>query len=254
MSNVECRISNVEFSILKKFMNIPDRITALDWDKAATGLDDIGYAVLPNVLKPAECDDLVNQYADDALYRKTVIMERHQYGKGAYKYFKYPLPPLIQQLRESVYPKLVPVMNGWMEKLNMPGRFPDSLAEQLELCHANDQLKPTPLILKYEKGGFNALHQDLYGDVFFPVQLVIFLDEASRDYEGGEFVLIEQRPRAQSKAIVLKPRKGDMLVFTTNFRPVKGTRGYHRVNMRHGVSEITEGGRHTLGIIFHDAK
>jgi hypothetical protein len=235
-------------------MEIQSRISTLNWDKATTDLNDNGYTIISKVLIANECDELVQQYTDETLYRKTVIMERHQYGKGEYKYYKYPLLPVIQQLRENVYPKLAPVANGWMEALNKDTRFPDTLAKLLEHCHANDQLKPTALILQYAKGGFNALHQDLYGDVFFPMQMVIFLDEAGKDYEGGEFVLIEQKPRAQSKAIVLKPGKGDMLIFTTNFRAAKGKNGYHRVNMKHGVSEITEGNRHTLGIIFHDAK
>jgi hypothetical protein len=235
-------------------MDIQLRINTLNWDTATAYLNNAGYAILPKVLTIAECDELVQQYADETLFRKTVIMERHEYGKGEYKYYKYPLLPVIQQLRETVYPKLAPVANGWMEALNKPTHFPDSLTELLTHCHTNGQLKPTALILQYAKGGFNALHQDLYGDVFFPMQMVVFLDEAGQDYEGGEFVLIEQKPRAQSKAIVLKPAKGDMLIFTTNFRAVKGKNGHHRVNMKHGVSEITEGNRHTLGIIFHDAK
>jgi uncharacterized protein len=234
-------------------MDIQQRIDRLNWDKAAHDMNNTGYATLPGVLSAEECDAFISQYDDESLYRKKVIMERHQYGKGEYKYFSYPLPQLIQQLRETVYPKLVPIVNNWMQALNIASRFPATLDEQLALCHANNQVKPTALILKYVKGGFNALHQDLYGDIFFPVQMVIFLNEPGKDYEGGEFVLIEQKPRAQSKAIVLNPRKGDMLVFTTNFRPVSGTRGYYRVNMKHGVSEITEGKRHTLGIIFHDA-
>jgi len=234
-------------------MDIQQRIDNLNWDNAADDMNNTGYAILPGVLTADECAAFISQYNDESLYRKKVIMERHQYGKGEYKYFSYPLPQLIQQLRETVYPKLVPIVNGWMQVLNIPNRFPATLDEQLVLCHANNQLKPTPLILKYAKGGFNALHQDLYGDIFFPVQMVIFLNEPGEDYEGGEFVLIEQKPRAQSRAIVLSPHKGDVLVFTTNFRPVSGTRGYHRVNMKHGVSEITEGKRHTLGIIFHDA-
>jgi len=235
-------------------MNIPSTINTHNWDQATTDLNNTGYTILPKVLTAAECDELVQQYTNDTLFRKTVIMERHQYGKGQYKYYAYPLLPVIQQLRENVYPKLAPVANGWMEALNKSNRFPDTLAQLLEHCHANGQLKPTALILQYAKGGFNALHQDLYGDVFFPMQMVIFLDEVGKDYEGGEFVLIEQKPRAQSKAIVLKPAKGDMLIFTTNYRAVRGNNGYHRVNMKHGVSEITEGNRHTLGIIFHDAK
>ena len=234
-------------------MDIQQRIDCLNWDKAAVDMNNTGYAILPGVLTADECDGFISQYDNENLYRKKVIMERHQYGKGEYKYFSYPLPQLIQQLRQTVYPKLVPIVNNWMRALNISDRFPETLIEQLVLCHANNQVKPTALILKYAKGGFNALHQDLYGDIFFPVQMVIFLNEPGKDYEGGEFVLIEQKPRAQSKAIVLNPHKGDMLVFTTNFRPVNGTRGYYRVNMKHGVSEITEGKRHTLGIIFHDA-
>jgi uncharacterized protein len=234
-------------------MDIQQRIDGLNWDKATDDMNNTGYAILPGIVTDDECDGFISQYDNESLYRKKVIMERHQYGKGEYKYFSYPLPQLIQQLRESVYPKLVPIVNGWMQALNIATRFPETLAQQLALCHANNQVKPTALVLKYAKGGFNALHQDLYGDIFFPVQMVIFLNEPGKDYEGGEFVLIEQKPRAQSKAIVLYPRKGDVLVFTTNFRPVSGTRGYYRVNMKHGVSEITEGKRHTLGIIFHDA-
>ena len=234
-------------------MDIKQRIENINWERAAVDINHTGYAILPNVLTVAECDAVINEYDNDALYRKTVVMERHQYGRGEYKYFSYPLPPLVQQLRENVYPKLAPVVNGWMKALNKETRFPPALAEQLALCHANNQLKPTALILKYAAGGFNALHQDLYGELFFPLQMVIFLNEPGIDYKGGEFVLIEQKPRAQSKAIVLNPHKGDILVFTTNFRPVNGVKGYHRVNMKHGVSEITEGKRHTLGIIFHDA-
>src|SRR6202000_1922822 len=206
-----------------------------------------------NVLTDTECDDLVQQYDDNKLYRKIISMERYQFGLGEYKYFNYPLPVIIQQLRESVYPYLAPVANNWMRVLNIAQQFPASLEELLNQCHAQNQIRPTPLILKYDEGGYNTLHQDLYGEVFFPMQTVLFLDEPGKDYKGGEFVLIEQRPRAQSRAIVLKPRKGDMLIFTTNFRPVKGGKGYYRVNMKHGVSEITAGKRHTLGVIFHDA-
>lgn len=234
-------------------MEISERINALDWATASDELNNKGYAILPGGLSDAECNGLIENYNDDRLYRKRVIMERHQYGKGEYKYFNYPLPPLIQQLRESVYPKLAPVANGWMQALGKPIQYPEKLPGLLEQCHDIGQVKPTPLILQYEKGGYNALHQDLYGELFFPMQAVLFLDEQSVDYAGGEFVLIEQKPRAQSKAIVLKPKKGDMLVFTTNFRPVQGKLGHYRVNMKHGVSEITDGKRHTLGVIFHDA-
>ena len=180
-------------------------------------------------------------------------MEHHKYGLGEYKYFQYPLPRIVQDLREAIYPHLAPVANNWMNVLNIEKQFPAGLDGLLEHCYANGQNRPTPLILKYAKGGYNALHQDLYGDIYFPMQAVLFLSKPGEDYTGGEFVLIEQTPRAQSKAIVLKPVQGDMLLFTTNFRPAKGAKGYHRVNMKHGVSELTVGNRYTLGIIFHDA-
>ncbi|HTE02305.1 MAG TPA: 2OG-Fe(II) oxygenase [Mucilaginibacter sp.] len=228
-------------------------IEQLDWTTISNQLNDRGYALVKNVLTPAECDTLVWQYDDKSLYRKTILMERYRFGLGEYKYFNYPLPGIIEQVRSEVYPHLAPIANNWMRALNIDKHFPKNLPELLEQCHQHNQTKPTPLILKYGKGGYNTLHQDLYGEVYFPMQLVLFLDEPGEDYNGGEFVLIEQRPRAQSKAIVLKPGKGDMLLFTTNFRPVKGTKGYYRVNMKHGVSEVTQGERHTLGVIFHDA-
>jgi hypothetical protein len=206
-----------------------------------------------NVITIDECDQLAKGYDHKELYRKTINMERYRFGLGEYKYFNYPLPAIIEEIRHLVYPRLAPVANTWMSVLNINKQFPDTLEELLSECHAHQQTRPTPLILRYDKGGYNTLHQDLYGDIYFPMQLVLFLNEPGKDYEGGEFVLIEQRPRAQSKAIVLKPAKGDMLISTTNFRPVKGTKGYYRVNIRHGVSEVTSGRRHTLGIIFHDA-
>lgn len=180
-------------------------------------------------------------------------MERYRFGLGEYKYFNYPLPDLIQTIRKTIYPSLAPIANYWMKVLNIDTKFPDTFQELQARCHANNQLKPTVLILKYGKGGHNTLHQDLYGDVYFPIQTVLFLNKPDEDFTGGEFVLTQQTPRAQSKVIVLKPKKGDMLIFTTNFRPVKGSKGYYRVNMKHGVSEIQSGERHTLGIIFHDA-
>ena len=234
-------------------MDLKERIDLLDWDRITEDMNSKGYVVAANILTGEECGTLVGQYNDTALYRKTIIMEHHAYGLGEYKYFQYPLPGVVQQLRENVYPKLAPIANGWMNALNIDKQFPANLPALIELCHAHSQLRPTPLILKYNAGGYNALHQDLYGEVYFPMQAVLFLNEPGKDYEGGEFVLVEQRPRAQSKAIVLKPHKGDMLIFTTNFRPVKGSKGYYRVNMKHAVSELTEGKRHTLGIIFHDA-
>lgn len=180
-------------------------------------------------------------------------MERYSFGLGQYKYFKYPLPDLIQIIRERVYPNLVPIANSWMRMLSIARHYPDNLDELLRLCSQNNQTKPTVLILKYGKGGHNTLHQDLYGDIFFPFQLVFLLNEADDDYAGGEFVLTQQIPRAQSKAIVLRPPKGSMMIISTNFRPIKGSKGYYRAQMRHGVSEVHDGERHALGIIFHDA-
>jgi len=228
-------------------------IEQLDWNTISNQLNEHGYALVKQVITTDECDGLAKGYDQNVLYRKTINMERYRFGQGEYKYFNYPLPAVIEQVRHSVYPYLVPVANNWMRVLNVNKQFPSALAELLDECHAHQQTRPTPLILRYDKGGYNTLHQDLYGEIYFPMQLVLFLDEPGKDYEGGEFVLIEQRPRAQSKAIVLRPQKGDMLIFTTNFRPVKGTKGYYRVNMKHGVSELTSGRRHTLGIIFHDA-
>jgi len=235
-------------------MEIKERITRLNWGDIKADMDARGYAVVKNVLTGDECAGLASQYVDDDLYRKTVVMERHHYGRGEYKYFKYPLPSIIQQLRESVYPQLAPIANNWMELLNKPTRFADTLDKLLQHCHQHEQLRPTPLILQYAKGGYNAMHQDLYGEVFFPIQSVFILDEPGVDYEGGEFILLEQKPREQSRAMVLKPGKGDMVLFTTSYRPAKGSKGYHRVNMKHGITEITSGRRHSMGIIFHDAK
>ena len=179
-------------------------------------------------------------------------MERHRFGLGEYKYFKYPLPDLIQTIRTGIYPKLAPIANVWMKMLNIERHFPDTIDDLQKLCYDHNQTKPTVLILKYGKGGHNTLHQDLYGEIFFPFQLVFFLNEPEDDYTGGEFVLTEQIPRAQSK-VVLKPRKGDMLIITTNFIPIKGSKGYFQAQMKHGVSEVHNGERHVLGIIFHDS-
>lgn len=211
-----------------------------------------GCAHVAGVLPDEICEEFIANY-DLPIYRKTVTMERHRFGLGEYKYFDYPLPPLIQTARETIYPHLAPIANTWMERLYIDTRFPLAFAGLQAMCADAGQTKPTPLILKYGKDGFNTLHQDLYGEVYFPIQLAFFLNEPEIDYTGGEFVLTEQIPRAQSKAIVLRPRKGDMIVFTTNFRPVKGTRGHYRAAMRHGVSEVLSGERHTLGVIFHDA-
>lgn len=233
--------------------SIEERLAAIDWQQATEALHARGFVVLPKFLQESECDGLVRSYHDPALYRKTVVMERYRFGLGEYHYFSYPLPDLIQQIRQNLYPCLVPVANLWMNVLGIDREFPAKHHELQERCREHGQLLPTALILKYGKGGFNTLHQDLYGDVYFPMQAVLFLNEPGKDYMGGEFVLTEQVPRAQSKALVLKPGKGDLLVFTTNFRPVKGSKGYYRANMKHGVSEVEAGERHSLGIIFHDA-
>jgi len=230
-----------------------DKVNRVDWQKVAEDLHDKGYAMIPRFLADSQCQYLIKGYDNLYGYRKTVVMERYRYGLGEYKYFDYPLPEIVQAIRGNVYPYLVPVANAWMKTLKIDKQFPNTLKQLSKQCAAENQLKSTALILKYGKGGFNTLHQDLYGEVYFPMQAAVFLNEPGIDYTGGEFVLTEQVPRAQSKAIVLNPNKGDMLIFTTKFRPVKGTRGYYRANMRHGVSELHSGKRFTLGVIFHDA-
>ncbi len=234
-------------------MGIESRLSEIDWNSIKASLNEVGFATVPHILSPQQCQTLIENYDDTQAYRKTVVMERYRFGMGEYKYFNYPLPEITQKLRNGIYPHLAPIANEWMRLLKIDTTYPSTLADLHTLCHASGQFKPTPLILKYGPGGYNTLHQDLYGTVYFPIQAVFFLDEPRLDYTGGEFVMTQQTPRAQSKAIVLSPKKGDMLLFTTSFRPVKGTKGYYRVNMKHGVSEVREGQRHTLGIIFHDA-
>lgn len=233
--------------------NIQSKLLATDWTAVGEEMNEKGFAILSKMIPAEQCEELIKNYENRISYRKTITMERYRFGLGEYKYFNYPLPGLIQVIRETVYIHISPIANEWMNILKINRQFPDTFPEWQKLCHTNNQTKPAVLILKYGKGGHNTLHQDLYGDIFFPIQLVLFLNEPGEDYTGGEFVLTQQIPRAQSKAIVLTPHKGDMLLFTTNFRPVKGSKGYYRVNMKHGVSEIQEGERHTLGIIFHDA-
>ena len=230
-----------------------DKLSITDWQKVTSDLNDKGYALITNFLVDGRCKQLIAEYDNPNCYRKTVVMERYRFGLGEYKYFDYPLPEIVQLLRENIYPKLVPIANAWMKALRIDKQFPNTLMGLQEQCAVNNQLKPTALILRYTKGGFNTLHQDLYGEIYFPFQAAVFLNEPGVDFTGGEFVLTQQVPRAQSKPIVLNPQKGDMLIFTTNFRPIKGVKGYYRANMRHGVSELYSGERHTLGIIFHDA-
>jgi hypothetical protein len=233
--------------------DISSRLSSVDWQKVAEDMNYKGYAVISGLLTDTQAAALKQGYDHSDSYRKTVVMERYRFGLGEYKYFNYPLPDLIQTIREHVYPQLAPIANTWMKALGIDQQFPATLDELQALCHSNSQLKATVLILKYGEGGHNTLHQDLYGDIWFPMQAVLFLSEPKEDYTGGEFVLTQQTPRAQSKASVINARKGDMLIFTTNFRPVKGSKGYYRVNMKHGVSEVHSGERYTLGIIFHDA-
>ncbi len=230
-----------------------DKFNSINWQNVAEGLYDKGYALIPKFLPENQCQSLIENYDNPHDYRKTVAMERHRFGIGEYKYFDYPLPELVQMIREKIYPQLVPVANAWMKVLNIDKNFPETLQELNQQCAAQNQLKPTALILKYGQSGFNTLHQDLYGEVYFPMQAAVFLNEPGVDFTGGYFVLTEQVPRAQSKPIVLNPHKGDMLIFTTNFRPIRGVKGYYRAKIRHGVSELHSGKRYTLGVIFHDA-
>ena len=232
---------------------VTQKIEDVAWGNITEKMHQNGYAIIPGLLDTEQCEVLKADYYNPKLYRKTVVMARHRFGLGEYKYFSYPLPDLIQTIRTSIYPHLAPIANAWFRALKIETQFPLEHSEMLRQCHESGQQKATVLILKYGKGGFNNLHQDLYGDVYFPIQIVLFLNEPDIDFTGGEFVLTQQIPRAQSKAIVLKPRKGDLLIFATNFKPEKGAKGYYRVNMKHGVSEVKEGKRHTLGIIFHDA-
>ncbi len=211
-----------------------------------------GYAVRP-LLDPATCRSLEGLYDQDSPFRKRIVMEKHGYGRGEYKYFSYPLPPVVAELRARLYPALATVANAWRRELGQDGVFPETLAAYLDCCHAAGQTRPTPLMLRYGKDGFNCLHQDLYGDLVFPLQTVILLSDPERDFTGGELLLVEQRPRAQSKGEIVRLRQGEAAIFPVRERPARGARGYHRVVMRHGVSRVLSGNRHTLGIIFHDA-
>ena len=225
----------------------------MNWTSVVDSLNTNGYAIVPSVLSAEECSHLSGLYEDDYLYRNIINMQRYRFGQGEYKYFNYPLPPTIQSLRELFYPPLAKVANDWMQRLGTELEFPSSHGELIKRCWQNQQNRPTPLILRYESGGFNTLHQDLYGEIYFPFQVVFVLSRKGRDHEGGEFVLTEQVPRAQSKVRVLHPGQGDAVIFTTNFRPIPGAKGYYKAKMKHGVSEITTGTRYSLGIIFHDA-
>jgi len=234
--------------------DVRQRVDRLDWSELNARLDDEGHAITPVLLDEGECADLADLF-DGGRFRSTIEMARHRFGDGRYRYFDHPLPDLIAALRAAFYPHLAPVANRWSERLrgDTP-TFPLSHEELLERCRAAGQTRPTPLILRYGAGDWNALHQDLYGDVFFPFQILTVLSRRGVDYEGGEFVLMEQRPRAQSRAHVLTPPQGAFVIFPTRERPAKGRTGYHRIGMRHGVSTITQGSRTALGVIFHDAR
>lgn len=229
------------------------RLPVYDWAGIADELDAHGCAVLEALLSPQECAALAAMYADDKGFRSRVVMSRHGFGRGEYRYFSYPLPELVAALRSAVYPRLAPVANRWNASMGLPARYPTTHAEFIDRCHAAGQRRPTPLLLQYGAGDYNCLHQDLYGEHVFPLQLAILLSEPGRDFGGGEFVLTEQRPRMQSRAEVVPLHQGDAAVFAVHQRPVQGARGSYRVTMRHGVSRVRSGHRHTLGIIFHDA-
>lgn len=228
-------------------------IGTIDWGRVACDLDAQGCSVIPEILTPDECQSLASMYGDESHFRSHIRMARHGFGKGEYRYFKYPLPNALAELRTTLYPPLAEIANRWNERLGNDQRFPSAHREFLALCHASGQTRPTPLLLQYVEGDYNCLHQDRYGDLVFPLQVAILLSEPDRDFSGGEFVLTEQRPRMQSRAEVVPLRQGDAVVFAVHHRPVSGSKGTYRVNMRHGVSRIRSGLRHTVGIIFHDA-
>jgi len=233
---------------------IAERVEGVAWEEVSRDLDVEGSAVIKDVLAPAECVEVRGLYDEDELFRSRVVMERHGFGRGEYRYFGYPLPELIRDLRTSIYPHLMPIANRWNEAMDVNLRFPTTHAEYIRRCHEAGQDKPTPLILKYGTDDYNCLHQDLYGEHVFPLQIAVLLSEPEKDFTGGEFVMTEQRPRMQSRPMVVPLRKGDGVVFAVHHRPVQGKKNVYRVNLRHGVSRIRSGSRYTLGIIFHDAK
>jgi len=235
-------------------VDIDSRVAACDWPGLWQHLDAHGWAMFPKLLTANECAVIAGLYADDRLFRSHIVMARHGFGRGEYKYFIYPLPEKIAALRTALYQRLTPIANRWNESMGIGVRYPDAHADFITRCHKAGQTRPTPLLLQYGEDDFNTLHQDLYGEHVFPLQTAILLSEPDKDFTGGEFVLVEQRPRMQSRAEVVPLRRGDGVVFAVNNRPVRGTRGTYRVNLRHGVSRLRSGHRHTLGVIFHDAK
>jgi hypothetical protein len=234
-------------------LSIPHRVQALPWTEINDAIWKDGHALTPALLTGHECAELIQSYEVDSLFRSRIVMARLGFGRGEYKYFEYPLPSLVRELRETAYPHLATIANRWSQETKGP-TYQEKYSEFLETCHAAGQTKPTPLLLKYVAGDFNCLHQDLYGELAFPFQMTFFLSRPEVDYTGGEFVLVEQRPRMQSRAIVICPQQGQALIFPTRYRVVRGTRGVYRTILRHGVSTLRSGRRFTLGIVFHDAK
>ncbi|MBS0450038.1 MAG: 2OG-Fe(II) oxygenase [Proteobacteria bacterium] len=230
------------------------RLTAIEWPAFETALTRDGYAVLPSLLTPDQCRSVADLFPHEVQFRSHIVMERYAFGRGEYKYFRYPLPDLVSRLRVALYPHLAPIANRWHEAMRIEGRFPASHGEFKDICHRAGQQRPTPLLLRYEANDYCCLHQDLYGEHVFPFQAVFLLDEPGRDFEGGELLLTESDPKRPGRAEVVPLRQGDAVVFAVNHRPVRSTRGFYRANLRHGVSKLHRGERHTLGIIFHDAK
>ena len=236
------------------YCTIAQRIAQLDWLQIRQGLEADGFAMLTPILSKAECEHLSAMYEIREHFRNRIEMARFRFGLGEYKYYTAPLPSIVAELRSSLYPRVVPIANDWMKALRIPVNFPNSLDDFLDRCHRSGQAKPTPLLLRYDAGGYNCMHQDLYGEIAFPLQFTFMLSRAGADYSGGEFLLLEQRPRAQSKCDAIVLEQGAAIVFATRYRPVKGARGFYRVNVRHGISRVRNGRRFALGIIFHDAK
>ena len=230
------------------------RVRELDWERLSADLDSGGNAVIEGLLTVAECRELAGLYPEKGPFRSRVIMGRHGFGRGEYQYFAYPLPAAVTELRAAIYPHLAPIANRWNEQMGIDVSFPADHGEFLTRCHQAGQQRPTPLLLQYQAGDFNCLHQDLYGEHVFPLQVAVLLSQPGKDFTGGEFVLTEQRPRMQSRPEVVPLAQGDAVIFAVHHRPMQGTRGVYRVNLRHGVSRLRSGHRHTLGIIFHDAK
>ena len=233
--------------------NVAARIERIDWVAVENELDGQGNASVAALLRRSECDELARLYDESGFYRSRVVMSRHGFGRGEYRYYDYPLPKLIDDLRRTAYARLAPIANRWNERLGVAARYPDTLAEFTRHCHEAGQCRPTPLILRYDAGDYNCLHQDLYGEQVFPLQLAVLLSDPARDFTGGEFVMTEQRPRMQSRCEVVPLGQGDAVIFAVNSRPVQGSRGCYQVKLRHGVSRLRSGRRHALGVIFHDA-